>query len=113
MRLALTGATTVAGAGGGLSERRDRGASWSRWTHDPTNPVPDGIEDAWRSLVSLPDERDVEARADVLMFTADAVEADLEWSGLVNSSLQVSSTAPSTHVVAKLVDVSPDGFAQR
>ena len=111
MRLALTGAASAAGDGGGLSLRGDREASWSRWVHDPANPVPDGIEDAWRSLVSLPDERDVETRPDVLTFTGEPVDADLDLAGPVIASLQVSSTAPSTHVVAKLVDVAPDGFA--
>ena len=113
MRLEVTGAVSAAGDGGGLSPRGERDASWSRWTHDPANPVPDGIEDAWRSLVSLPDERDVETRPDVLTFTGDPVDADLDLAGPVIASLQVSSTAPSTHVVAKLVDVAPDGFGQR
>jgi len=113
MRLSLTAAASAAGDGGGLAPRRDRGASWSRWTHDPANPVPDGIEDAWRSLVSLPDERDVEARPDVLTFTGDPVDADLDLAGPVVASLRASSTAPSTHAVAKLVDVAPDGLAQR
>ena len=63
--------------------------------------------------MSLPDERDVEARPDVLTFTGDPVDADLDLAGPVIASLRVSSTAPSTHAVAKLVDVAPDGFAQR
>jgi uncharacterized protein len=107
--LALTGGPGEPG----LSATADTATSRHRWTHDPADPVPDGIEDAWRSLVSLPDERGPEARDDVVTFTGDPVVGSLDLAGPVLANLVVSSTAPSTHVVAKLVDVAPDGWARR
>jgi putative CocE/NonD family hydrolase len=57
------------------------------------------------------DQRPVEARADVLVYTSAPLEEDLELAGPVRVVLHVSSSAPDTDCVAKLVDAAPDGTA--
>ena len=100
-------------AGNGLSADPDRSVSWRRWVHRPDDPVPDLIADAWRPLVELPDEQLVSRRPDVLTFTGEELVAPTVLAGPVTATLRVSSSAPSTHAVAKLVDVCPDGRARR
>ena len=57
------------------------------------------------------DQRAVEARADVLVFTGAALTAPLDVTGPVEAVLFVSSSAPDTDFTARLVDVQPDGRA--
>jgi putative CocE/NonD family hydrolase len=57
------------------------------------------------------DQRSIEDRADVLVYTSEPVEEDVEVTGPVRVRLWAASTAPSTDFTAKLVDVFPDGRA--
>jgi putative CocE/NonD family hydrolase len=79
------------------------------WVHDPQDPVPSLIADPWRPLLDLPDERSVESRADVLTFTSAVFENALTLAGPVTADVVVSADAPSTHLIARLCDVWPDG----
>jgi hypothetical protein len=58
------------------------------------------------------DQRCIEERADVLVYTSPPLEHDLEVTGPVRVTLWASSSAPDTDWTAKLVDVAPDGFAR-
>jgi predicted acyl esterase len=58
------------------------------------------------------DQRSVESRDDVLIYTTPAFEHDFEVTGPVNLDLYVSSSEVDTDFTAKLVDVWPNGFAQ-
>ena len=55
------------------------------------------------------DNRALEARPDVLVFTSAPLEADLEAIGPVSAELYVKSTLEHTDFFARLCDVSPDG----
>ena len=57
------------------------------------------------------DQRNVEAREDILVFTTPVLEAGVEVTGPMEVVLYVSSTAKDTDFTAKLVDVYPDGTA--
>ena len=57
------------------------------------------------------DQRPVEGRKDVLVYTGEPLERDLEVTGRVRTVLYVSTTAPDTDFTAKLLDVYPDGRA--
>ena len=78
---------------------------------DPHDPVPTvggtiiGVEGGVR------DQRQVEGRPDVLVYTSDPLPVDLEVTGPVRMTLYAASSAPDTDFTAKLVDVHPDGFA--
>jgi len=57
------------------------------------------------------DQRAIEAREDVLVYTSEPLVEDLAVFGYVESELFVGSTAPDTDFTVKLVDVAPDGTA--
>jgi uncharacterized protein len=98
--------------GGRMAARGDVAPSEATWTHDPGDLVPSTIVDPFAFVSEYPDEREVEERADVLTFTTDELDEPLDLTGPVSASLQVTSTAPSTALFAKLVDVFPDGSAR-
>lgn len=58
------------------------------------------------------DQRPVENRDDVLIYSTGPLAHDLEVTGPVTADLFVKSSAVDTDFTAKLVDVAPDGFAQ-
>lgn len=58
------------------------------------------------------DQRPVEARNDVLCYTSDALDEDLEVIGPVRLKLFASTDGLDTDWTAKLVDVSPSGYAK-
>jgi putative CocE/NonD family hydrolase len=78
--------------------------------YDPADPVP-----TWGGPLGLApgrgpvDQRPVESRTDVLVFTSDVLENDLEVTGRIRVRLHVQSSAPSTDWVARLCDVDRDG----
>jgi uncharacterized protein len=58
------------------------------------------------------DQRSVENRDDVLVYTIGPLNSDLEVTGPVTADIFVKSSAVDTDFTAKLLDVAPDGFAQ-
>jgi uncharacterized protein len=58
------------------------------------------------------DQRAVENRDDVLVYSTGPLAHDLEVTGPVTMTLFVKSTAVDTDFTGKLVDVGPDGFAE-
>jgi uncharacterized protein len=58
------------------------------------------------------DQRPVEAREDVLVYSSAPLRHSLEVTGPVKVVLFVSTSAPDTDFTAKLVDVHPDGHAR-
>jgi putative CocE/NonD family hydrolase len=57
------------------------------------------------------DQRDVEMRGDVLCYTTEPLEQDLEVTGPVKLVLYAATDGPDTDWTGKLVDVSPSGYA--
>jgi putative CocE/NonD family hydrolase len=86
-----------------------------RFTYDPLNPVQTmGGADCCNGGLVVPgavDQRTVEARQDVLVYTSDPLEAPVDVAGGVQPVLYVSSDAKDTDFAVKLVDVAPDGTA--
>ena len=58
------------------------------------------------------DQRPVEARHDVLVYTTPPLDRYVEVTGPVTVTLYASSSASDTDFTAKLVDVSPTGYAR-
>ena len=56
-------------------------------------------------------QADVEARADVLVYSTPTLDHAIEVTGPVNLTLYAASSAVDTDWTAKLVDVFPDGHA--
>jgi len=77
--------------------------------YDPKDPVPT-IGGANLTISKGPrDQRPVEGRKDVLLFTSPPLRHRVEITGPVKVKLWASSTAPDTDFTAKLCDVYPDG----
>ncbi len=57
------------------------------------------------------DQRDVEQRADVLVYTSPILDQPLRIAGPLHAHLYVSSSAKDTDYIARLVHVWPDGRA--
>ena len=55
------------------------------------------------------DQRSIENRADVLIFTSEPLPEPLEITGRVRAKLWASSDAPDTDFFVRLCDVYPDG----
>ena len=58
------------------------------------------------------DQRPVEMRTDVLCFTSAPLEEDMEVTGPITVVLYADTDGPDTDWTAKLVDVSPTGYAK-
>ena len=83
--------------------------------YDPMNPVPSlGGNLCCLGNALTPgsfDQRSIEARDDVLVYTSDPLQNDLEVTGPIDVVLFVSSSARDTDFTIKLVDVEPGGVA--
>ncbi len=104
---------TLWAAGGLLGDDAARNARPLTWAHDPTDLVPDLVEDAWRPLLGLPDERAVEERDDVFVFTGDAADEPVDLAGPVRVLGVCGDRHDAGALCAKLVDVFPSGRARR
>lgn len=87
-----------------------------RFVYDPANPAPTIggplCCDATHLAPGPRDQRPVEARDDVLVYSMPAFDRDVEVTGPVRLELYAASAAVDTDFTAKLVDVWPNGFAQ-
>jgi putative CocE/NonD family hydrolase len=113
LRLYLGGEERANGpeARGRLLPRAADGAVQT-FTFDPGDPVPTvggrGIDPVVPTAGPM-DQREVEERGDVLVYTSDPLPEGLTIVGLVTASLEVSADAPGADVAVKLCLVEPDG----
>lgn len=86
-----------------------------RYRYDPMNPVQTigGGDCCNGGLVTAGafDQRLIQARNDVLVYTSEPMTEPMQVSGFVDAVLRVSSSARDTDFAVKLVDVAPDGTA--
>lgn len=83
------------------------------YSYDPAKPTT-YITDASFAQIGGPDDyREIEQRDDVLVYTSEPVTEDMEVCGPIRVQLSAISSAPDTDFMAKLIDVWPDGYAQR
>ena len=85
------------------------------YAYDPENPVPTngGCNCCNPEFVpwGVYDQRLIEMRPDVLVYTTAPLEHDLEVTGPVVVRLFASTDGPDTDFTAKLIDVFPEGTA--
>jgi len=100
---------------GSLSTSAPRSEAADSYVYDPGNPVPTvgGPLCCAQELIEPGprDQRSVENRDDVLVYSIGPLEQDLDVTGPVKATLFVKSTAVDTDFTGKLVDVAPDGTA--
>jgi putative CocE/NonD family hydrolase len=85
------------------------------FTYDPMNPVPSYGGNVCCTGNAVQggafDQRRMETRNDILVYTSDPLTEDTEVSGFIESTLYVGSDAKDTDFTIKLIDVHPDGSA--
>jgi len=101
---------------GGSLRREPGGAADepARYEYDPEDPVPTLGGPVLMAAIhgSGPkDQRPMESRPDVLVYTNPTLRSPLTVLGSVYVTLFAASSAPDTDFVARLVDVYPDGRA--
>ena len=86
------------------------------YVYNPLNPVPTlGGQlccDVGFMAAGVYDQRRVEGRDDVLVYSTPPLDRDVEVTGPINVTLFASSSAFDTDFTAKLVDVDPNGYAR-
>jgi putative CocE/NonD family hydrolase len=80
------------------------------FVYDPEDPVPTLGSDPNGQILPL-DSRPIERRDDVLVYSSDALNEDLEVTGPVQAHLYASSSATDTDWTVKLLDVHTQGQA--
>ena len=101
--------------GDGLLSRESPAAEpTDTYAYDPRLPAPTIggatlMHPSFRS--GAIDQRPVETRTDVLVFTSVPLEAPLAVAGPVSVTLYIATDGPDTDFVVRLVDVHPDGRA--
>ncbi len=100
----LGGGRSLSRAAPGVAEAPDT------FDYDPANPVPTGATGAYSRAPT--DQRAVESRPDVLVYSTEPLTAAVEVTGPVTLTLWVSSSAKDTDFTGRLVDVHPDGTAR-
>ncbi|APE38329.1 X-Pro dipeptidyl-peptidase [Nocardia mangyaensis] len=84
----------------------------SSYVYDPADPVPTtggALVMASDFLPGAFDQQAVESRADVLVFTSDPLQQDLEITGRVSATLFAATDGPSTDWVVRLCEVDERG----
>jgi putative CocE/NonD family hydrolase len=107
------GANSARGDGGLVSQPPTRGAS-DTFLYDPERPVP-----TWGGCTLMPgaqsagprDQRPVEERGDVLVYTSAPLTEPIEVTGPVEAIIYAATDGRDTDFTAKLVAVAPDGRA--
>lgn len=109
------GANSVSG-NGSLSTSAPRSEPFDHYVYDPSKPVPTIggplCCDSSHLAPGPKDQRAVEGRDDVLVYSTPVFSQDTEVTGPISLELYANSSAVDTDFTAKLVDVAPDGFAQ-
>jgi hypothetical protein len=107
-------ANTVAGDGE-LSAEAPGPEPSDSYVYDPSNPVPSLGGGLLGDLSVYPagplDQKRVEERKDVLVYTSKAFAADTEVTGDITLDLYIRSSAVDTDFTGKISDVAPDGTA--
>ena len=95
------------GGGGQLSTRAPGAEPVDHYTYDPANP----ITIPTLSIAQPADMRETEQRSDLLVYTSEVLEAPVEVTGPLSAVIYVATSAPSTDLIVRLLDVLPDGTA--
>lgn len=108
-------ANSLDGDGRLSTEKPGKTDNADTFVYDPENPVPSygGNFCCYGNAIDVGsfDQRAMEKRNDILVYTSDVLDEGIEVSGFIESTLYVSSDAKDTDFTIKLIDVYPDGRA--
>jgi uncharacterized protein len=101
---------------GALTDKPARKPAADQYVFDPYDPVPTRGGAVCCNPKIFPwgplDQRPVEQRKDVLVYSSKPLKHNVEVIGPVQAILYVATSARDTDFTAKLVDVFPDGYAR-
>jgi predicted acyl esterase len=110
------GRANTASGDGALSQEPPGSEPADSLVYNPLNPTPTRGGGLCCSPVVVPggafDQRAIESRSDVLVYSTDPLAEDVEVTGPIQLTLFASSSALDTDFTAKLVDVEPGGGAR-
>jgi predicted acyl esterase len=92
-----------------MASTKPQGDGSKSYQYDPANPVPTVGGAELGADIGPKDQRKVESRDDVLVFSTDLLAEPIEVTGRISAKLYVSSNCPDTDFTVKLADVYPDG----
>ncbi len=111
----LAGGSKGAGSGGRLTRTAPSRDDRLSFVYDPHDPVPTtgGANfHFFRSNLGVKDQRAVERRDDVLVFSSPPLEEAIQIVGPIAVTLFAATDATDTDFTAKLVEVRSDGYAR-
>jgi len=95
---------------GALTHTADPAERLVSWTHDPFDPVP-SLAHAYHPLIDPADETAPGHRDDILVFETEPMHAPLDLAGPASLTVTLTSEVESTHLMAAVSDLSPEGRA--
>ncbi len=108
-------AKTMYGDGRLSLNKNQKGSQRDSFVYDPMNPVKSyggGVCCTGNAVKGGSfDQRKMETRADILVYTSNPLEQGMEVSGFIETDLYVSSNVKDTDFTVKIIDVYPDGRA--
>lgn len=81
------------------------------YSYDPLNPCPNIFDSSITPAEAPFDQRPIELRNDVLVYSGFPLEEEIEVTGPVKVVIYASTSARDTDFWAQLTDVFPDGFS--
>ena len=109
-------ANSLYGDGTLSREAPQAGEPADTYIYDPADPVPTwgGSNCCWSNIVLMGpiDQRPVEWRRDILVYTTPELSEPLEVTGPITIKLFAATSGKDTDWTAKLIDVHPNGRAQ-
>ncbi|WNV87196.1 CocE/NonD family hydrolase [Umezawaea sp. Da 62-37] len=98
-------------AAGGLGDEQPEESSPDRFTYNPADPTPTVGGPMLVGEAKQHDNRSVEARADVLVYTGMPLERDLDVIGEVSATIHVRTSTGHADVFVRLCDVDAKGVS--
>jgi len=114
-RFASHGHANSLAGDGFLANSEPNGAAPDTFLFDPMNPVPTAGGANFHFFLDnlgVKDQRDIEKRDDVLVYTSEPLAKDSEIIGPLQAVVYASSEGKQTDFTAKLVEVRDDGYAR-
>jgi uncharacterized protein len=103
------------GEGGTLQAEVPENDATDEFIYDPNDPVPTSggaTSHYFPHMLGVRDQRVLEKRADLLLYTSEPLERSLLLAGPIRAVIHASTDGPDTDFTAKLVEVRPDGYAR-
>ncbi|MCW2899536.1 MAG: X-Pro dipeptidyl-peptidase domain protein [Streptosporangiaceae bacterium] len=98
--------------GHGLGESGPSTSEPDTYRYDPAKPTPTLSGPTLVGSAKPVDNRPLERRSDVVVYSSPVLRSDLEIIGAVSADLYVRSDREHTDFVVRLCDVSPDGVSR-